>query len=85
MDTLQNALRNCSWKHLAALPRARMIGLLLIVVLPGGFAVPACWAAVFAIRRFIGSGEPLNPAESSGRYRAAWRRLARDACTGILR
>jgi hypothetical protein len=39
--------------HRALSPRARMIAILLIVIVPGGFVVPACYAVYHAIRHSL--------------------------------
>jgi hypothetical protein len=39
--------------HSAMSPRARMIAILLIVIVPGGLVVPACYAVYHAIRHSL--------------------------------
>lgn len=50
MDTLRNAIHNRSWKVITGTTRARVIAIVLIIVVPGGIVVPACYAAYLAIR-----------------------------------
>jgi hypothetical protein len=39
--------------HSAMSPRARMIAILLIVIVPGGLVVPACYAVYHALRHSL--------------------------------
>jgi hypothetical protein len=39
-----------AWSAVAGSRRARALGLLLILIVPGGFVVPACFAVYHAIR-----------------------------------
>ncbi len=41
---------NHRWTAIANSRRARALALLMIVVVPGGFVVPACYAVYHAIR-----------------------------------
>jgi hypothetical protein len=48
--TLPTAINFRAGAHSALSPRARMIAILLIVIVPGGLVVPACYAVYHAIR-----------------------------------
>ena len=49
-SNLRTIIRNRQWVAVASLPRAKVIAFLLIVVVPGGLVVPACYAVYHAIR-----------------------------------
>ena len=44
---------NASWGAITSLPRAKMIGVIVAVIVPGGFLVPLCYAAYVVIRRSL--------------------------------
>ena len=50
MEALRNAIQNHQWKRITALPHMRAIAVVLMIVVPGGFIVPACYAAYVALR-----------------------------------
>jgi hypothetical protein len=50
METLRNAIQTIQWKRITALPHVRSLAVVLMIVLPGGFIVPACYAAYVALR-----------------------------------
>jgi hypothetical protein len=43
-------LKNRALVAAASMPRAKVLGLVLIAVIPGGLLVPACYAVYHAIR-----------------------------------
>jgi hypothetical protein len=51
METLRNAIRTREWKSIMALPHMRAIAVVLMIIVPGGFVVPACYAAYLALRQ----------------------------------
>lgn len=51
METLRNAIRIRHWKRITALPHMRTLAVVLMIVIPGGFVVPACYAAYVALRQ----------------------------------
>jgi hypothetical protein len=54
MDSnLRSTPSNRLWATLAGSRRAKAIGLVLIVIVPGGFVVPACYAVYHAIRHSL--------------------------------
>ncbi|HEV7391006.1 MAG TPA: hypothetical protein VGO08_05140 [Burkholderiales bacterium] len=50
---IRHTLRQASWDTLASMPRSKLIGLLLVLVMPGGLAVPLCYAAYVAVRNSL--------------------------------
>ncbi len=39
--------------HIASLPRAKALALVLVLIVPGGLVVPACYAVYHAIRHTL--------------------------------
>lgn len=51
MNTLRTAIRNPQWKSMTGTTRGKMLAIVLVIVVPGGIVVPACYAAYLAIRQ----------------------------------
>jgi hypothetical protein len=50
---IRQALRHASWNTITSLPRSKLIGLLVVLAMPGGLAVPLCYAVYVAVRRSL--------------------------------
>ena len=51
METIRNASPLKELKRITALPHMRTLAVVLMIVIPGGFVVPACYAAYVALRQ----------------------------------
>ena len=48
---LHRTLHYPNWHAITSVPPSKLIAIFLVVVVPGGFLVPVCYAAYAAIRR----------------------------------
>jgi hypothetical protein len=51
MQSLRRFLHYASWDTIASLPRAKLLALLVMIVVPGGFLAPVCYTAYVMIRK----------------------------------
>jgi hypothetical protein len=50
---VRRTLQYASWESISRMPPGKLIALLLVIVTPGGLAVPFCYAAYTVVRRSL--------------------------------